>query len=224
MFGWSIARFYKHNDRCERQYRPRASTSVCPSQAGFTIFQVQTLFVLLKPHSSSSGGFEGLETFFEKKNHLFSSLSSFSLSSSLFFFVVSLLFSSLHLLSSLFSLVLSCLSSSLFSLHSCLVSSSPVLSCFLFFCLLFSCLSPAVFSSLCICLCLCLPLSLSLSVSVWCCGRVVVLCCVLCFWCVWCGVSLSSGITDAPTFEMELCGHKKQATAHAHVRPHCVCD
>ena len=28
-------------------------------------------------------------------------------------------------------------------------------------------------------------------------------------------------VKDTTTFEMELCGHK-QATAHAHVRPHCV--
>ena len=29
-------------------------------------------------------------------------------------------------------------------------------------------------------------------------------------------------VTDATTFEMELCGHK-QATAHAHLQPQCVC-
>ena len=28
-------------------------------------------------------------------------------------------------------------------------------------------------------------------------------------------------VTDTTTFEVELCGHK-QATAHAHVQPHCV--
>ena len=28
-------------------------------------------------------------------------------------------------------------------------------------------------------------------------------------------------VTDATTFEMKLCGHK-QATAHAHLQPHCV--
>ena len=112
--------------------------------------------------ANSSRGFEGLETFFKKKCffHLVSSLSSFSLSSSLF---------TLHsclVLSFLFHLLL----------HSCLVSSSAVLSCFLFFCLLLSCLSSAVFSSLSgpvFFLCLCH----SLSVSMWCCGRVVVLCC-----------------------------------------------
>ena len=34
---------------------------------------------------------------------------------------------------------------------------------------------------------------------------------------------LSSIVKEATTFEMEMRGHK-QATAHAHVRPHSGCD
>ena len=107
----------------------------------------------------------GLRVLKHKKNlffHLY--LFSFSLSSSLFFFILSLLssfifsclFSSLlfHLLVS--SLFLSRSSLFLSSLFSLLASSSLFLSCLLFSCLV---------------------LSLSVSVSVWCC---VLWCCVVC--------------------------------------------
>ena len=36
------------------------------------------------------------------------------------------------------------------------------------------------------------------------------------------GASVTRSATEATTFEMELRGHK-QATAHAHLQPHCVC-
>ena len=141
-----------------------------------------------------------LKHFSQKKTFFFhfclSSFSlSFSLSSSLFYclassLLLSLIFSLLSLVSSLSSVLFSCVSSSLFSLHSCLVSSSLVLSCFVFFCLLFSCLSSAVFSSLScsvslslslsVSVCLCLSQFLSHSVSLCLCLRVVVL-----WWCVW---------------------------------------
>ena len=91
-------------------------------------------------------------------------------------------------------LVLSCLVSPLSSslaFLSCLVFSCLVLFCLLSPSLLLSLLCRLLFSpcpcvclSLCLCLCLCLPVSLS--ISVWCCGRLVVLCCVLC--CGVCGV------------------------------------
>ena len=124
--------------------------------------------------ANSSGGVEGLETFFKKKSPLFISISlhflfhllssfssclSFSLSSSLF---LSSLFSSLDLL-------LSSLSSSLFSLlfHS-----------FLLLFLSFSLLSLSSFWLLSLS-----PRDVVCFCSVWCvcrCGRV-------CVWCVCCG-------------------------------------
>ena len=149
--------------------------------------------------ANSSGGFEGPETFFEKKK--FTSISlhfPFHLFSSLLFHpVLSLLLScSFSLLfrpvSSLVLLILSsCLLSSLLSIFSCLVSSSLFFSCLLFSFLvlsLFLCLS----LSLSVSLCLSLFLSVSVSVSLCLCLRVVlcvVLCCVLCcvvcvVWCV----------------------------------------
>ena len=77
-------------------------------------------------------------------------------------------------------LVLSCLvSSRLVLVLSCLVSSRLVLSCLVFF----------------LCLSLSLSVSVSLSASVWCCGRVMLCCVVLCgvvwggvcaVWCVVC--------------------------------------
>ena len=111
-----------------------------------------------------------------------------SLLSSLFI-SVSLRFLSLDLLiiSSIFSFIFSFILSLLFHLllPSCLVSSSPVLSCSLssclvFCCLFLSCLSSSVFSSLSFCL-----LSLLLSVSL--CR--VVLCVSLWSWCGVCGVA-----------------------------------
>ena len=144
--------------------------------------------------ANSSGGFEGSETLFGKKNHLslfispfilsllfhpvssflfhllssFSSCLFFSLSSSLFFFVLSLLLScSFSLLFFRSSLVLSRL------LFSSLVFSFLFLSC-LSFCLPVSlCFSLSLSVSVCLCLCV------SLSVSVWCCVLWCV-CVVLC--------------------------------------------
>ena len=75
-------------------------------------------------------------------------------------------------------------------LHSCLVSSAPVLSCFVFFRLL----SVPVFF-----LCHSLSPSLSLSISVWCCGRVDVLCCVLC-----CGVCVVWH-RENPVYRLKTC-------------------
>ena len=51
LFGWSIALFSKHNERCERQYRHERPTAFALLRQGSPIFQVQTLFVLLKPLS-----------------------------------------------------------------------------------------------------------------------------------------------------------------------------
>ena len=106
--------------------------------------------------ANSSGGFEGSETFFGK-NHLY--LSSFPLSSSLFFFILFLL--------------LSCSFSSLVFSSLLFFRSSLVLSLFL-------CLSLSLSVSVCLCLCLCV------SVSVWCCVLCCEMCCVVL--CVWCGV------------------------------------
>ena len=131
--------------------------------------------------ANSSGWFEGSETFFTTKKSLFHLyLSSFSLSSSLFFFILSLLLScffSLLVFSFLFSsllfhLLLSFLVSPLPSsrFFSFLVSSSLFLSCLVS-------LSLSLSVSVCLCLSLSLFRSLSVSVSVWCC---VLWCCVVC--------------------------------------------
>ena len=118
----------------------------------------------------------------KKHFHLVSSLSSFSLSSSLFFssslFIFSFTFSlfSLLLFSLLSSLVLCFIFSLLFAFLSSLVFSCRlVLLCLLLSSPLLSLLCRLLFS-LWPCL-LSLSLSVSVSVSVWCCGRVVVLLC-----------------------------------------------
>ena len=143
---------------------------------------------------------------FQKKktyflSSLFISISPFSLDLLIFsfifsfmsFFIFSVLF---RLLSSLSSLLLSCLLLFRFVLSS------------LFSCLVLSCLSSSVFPvSLCLCL--------SLSVSVWCCGRVVVLCCVVL--CVRCGVLCR--VVLCGTMETSMCtwcGHTQGRFERTH--------
>ena len=53
LFGWSISLFSKHNERCERQYRHEPPPAFALHRQGSPSFQVQTLFVLLKPLSRS---------------------------------------------------------------------------------------------------------------------------------------------------------------------------
>ena len=104
---------------------------------------------------------------------LFRRVSSFLfhlLSSSLLSILSSLLFHLLYFIFSLPSCFVLCFIFSLL-LYSCLVLS------LLFHLLLYSCL---VSSSPVLSMSLSASVSVSVSVSVWCCGRVVVLCCVLC--------------------------------------------
>ena len=147
--------------------------------------------------ANSSGGFAGPQTFVGK--------SSFLSPVSLFTFSVIFPF---NLLSSFSSCLFSCLASLFHRLFSCLASSLfffilsllfAFLSCVsssLFFCLLFSCLSSAVFFSLSLCLCLCLR------VVLWC----VCVCVVVMLW--RCGVSIQNprvSIQNVPVCTFKTC-------------------
>ena len=163
--------------------------------------------------TNSSGGFEGSETFFGK-NHLY--LSSFPLSSSLFFFVLSLL------LSCSFSiLVFSLLFFRSFLLLSRLLFSSLVFSFLFLSCLSFSvslCLSLCFSLSLSVSVCLCLCVSLSLSpCGVVCC----VLCCVVLCVCVVCGAAWHAENASVCRFKTSPCvpAPRAHVLSHAGVVP-----
>ena len=81
---------------------------------------------------------------------------------------------------------------------------------------------------ICICICVSVSVSVNVSVSVRVCARVYFMTFHNGF--MFFATSyiyiiyiymLSSIVKDATTFDLEFCGYK-QATAQAHVRPHCV--